>query len=138
MLGLTLTLRPASASFSASGESVSASARSSRMLGLRQLATWLRPPRTLRRDHPAVTGRVARLRRLLGIPGHRPIDSTLRSIRGRTAPTLVPLCFNAREGFVAGRAVASSSNRRHGIRRRVQWRLGGGGAWQLMTQRQGA
>jgi len=38
--------------------------RSATLLGLRQLAGWLRPPRDLRRDHPAVTGRVARLRRL--------------------------------------------------------------------------
>jgi aminoglycoside phosphotransferase (APT) family kinase protein len=43
--------------------------RSATLLGLRQLARWLRPPRSLERDHPAVTGRVARLRQLLGIPG---------------------------------------------------------------------
>lgn len=43
--------------------------RSATLLGLRQLARWLRPPRNLRPDHPSVTGRVARLRRLLGIPG---------------------------------------------------------------------
>jgi len=38
--------------------------RSATLLGLRQLASWLRLPRSLRRDHPVVTGRVARLRRL--------------------------------------------------------------------------
>jgi len=49
--------------------------RSATLLGLRQLARWLRPPRNLRRDHPAVTGRVARLRQILDIPA---IDASSR------------------------------------------------------------
>jgi Ser/Thr protein kinase RdoA (MazF antagonist) len=40
--------------------------RSATLLGLRQLARWLGPPRNLGPGHPAVTGRVARLRQLLG------------------------------------------------------------------------
>jgi aminoglycoside phosphotransferase (APT) family kinase protein len=39
--------------------------RSAILLGLRQLARWLRPPRSLGPGDPAVGGRVARLRRLL-------------------------------------------------------------------------
>jgi Ser/Thr protein kinase RdoA (MazF antagonist) len=46
--------------------------RSATLLGLRQLVRWLGPPRSLGPDHPAVTGRVARLRQLLGIPGVGP------------------------------------------------------------------
>jgi Ser/Thr protein kinase RdoA (MazF antagonist) len=46
--------------------------RSATLLGLRQLARWLGPPRSLGPGHPAVTGRVARLRQLLGLPRHRP------------------------------------------------------------------
>jgi Ser/Thr protein kinase RdoA (MazF antagonist) len=46
--------------------------RSATLLGLRQLARWLRPPRHLGPGHPAVTGRVTRLRQLLGHPGNRP------------------------------------------------------------------
>jgi hypothetical protein len=42
--------------------------RSAILLGLRQLARWLGPPRQLGRGHPMVAGRVARLRRLLGGP----------------------------------------------------------------------
>jgi Ser/Thr protein kinase RdoA (MazF antagonist) len=43
--------------------------RSAVLLGLRQLARWLGPFRNLRPDHPAATGRVARLRQLLDPPG---------------------------------------------------------------------
>jgi Phosphotransferase enzyme family len=39
--------------------------RSALLLGLRQLARWLGPLRNLRPDHPAATGRAARLRQLL-------------------------------------------------------------------------
>jgi Ser/Thr protein kinase RdoA (MazF antagonist) len=39
--------------------------RSAVLLGLRQLARWLGPFRNLRSDHPAATGRAARLRELL-------------------------------------------------------------------------
>ena len=48
--------------------------RSAILLGLRQLARWLGPPRRLDRGHPMVTGRVARLRRLLGSSGTGRID----------------------------------------------------------------
>jgi aminoglycoside phosphotransferase (APT) family kinase protein len=48
--------------------------RSATLLGLRQLVRWLGPPRGLGPDHPAVTGRVARLRQLLGIPGVGPAE----------------------------------------------------------------
>lgn len=43
--------------------------RSAALLGLRQLARWLGPFRNLRPDHPAATGRAARLRQILAIPG---------------------------------------------------------------------
>lgn len=46
--------------------------RSATLLGLRQLARWLGPPRSLRPNHPLVSGRVACLRRLLGTPGIGP------------------------------------------------------------------
>jgi len=49
--------------------------RSATLLGLRQLARWLGPPRSLQPDHPLLSGRVARLRRLLGMPGIGPDDS---------------------------------------------------------------
>jgi len=49
-------------------------ARSATLLGLRQLARWLGPPRNLGFGHPAVTGRVARLRQLLGLPGIGPAE----------------------------------------------------------------
>jgi Ser/Thr protein kinase RdoA (MazF antagonist) len=42
--------------------------RSAALLGLRQLARWLGPFRNLRPDHPAATGRAARLRQLLVDP----------------------------------------------------------------------
>ena len=42
--------------------------RSAVLLGLRQLARWLGPFRNLRPDHPAATGRAARLRQLLVDP----------------------------------------------------------------------
>jgi aminoglycoside phosphotransferase (APT) family kinase protein len=48
--------------------------RSATLLGLRQLARWLGPPRNLGAGHPAVTGRVARLRQLLGLPGIGPAE----------------------------------------------------------------
>jgi Ser/Thr protein kinase RdoA (MazF antagonist) len=46
--------------------------RSATLLGLRQLARWLGPPRHLGPGHPAVTGRVTRLRQLLGHPDNGP------------------------------------------------------------------
>jgi Ser/Thr protein kinase RdoA (MazF antagonist) len=42
--------------------------RSAVLLGLRQLARWLGPFRALPSDHPAATGRAARLRQLLAAP----------------------------------------------------------------------
>jgi Ser/Thr protein kinase RdoA (MazF antagonist) len=42
--------------------------RSAVLLGLRQLARWLGPFRNLRPDHPAATGRAARLRQVLADP----------------------------------------------------------------------
>jgi Ser/Thr protein kinase RdoA (MazF antagonist) len=48
--------------------------RSATLLGLRQLARWLGPPRRLGPAHPAVTGRVTRLRQLLGHPGSSPAE----------------------------------------------------------------
>ena len=42
--------------------------RSAILLGLRQLARWLGPFRNLRAEHPAATGRAARLRQLLVDP----------------------------------------------------------------------
>jgi Ser/Thr protein kinase RdoA (MazF antagonist) len=48
--------------------------RSATLLGLRQLARWLGPPRHLGAGHPAVTGRVTRLRQLLGHPSNRPAE----------------------------------------------------------------
>jgi Ser/Thr protein kinase RdoA (MazF antagonist) len=53
--------------------------RSATLLGLRQLARWLGPPRSLRPDHPLVSGRVARLRRLLDIPGIGPAEPPQQS-----------------------------------------------------------
>jgi aminoglycoside phosphotransferase (APT) family kinase protein len=46
--------------------------RSAALLGLRQLARWLGPSRTLRPGHPAATARAARLRQILAIPGSNP------------------------------------------------------------------
>jgi aminoglycoside phosphotransferase (APT) family kinase protein len=40
--------------------------RSATLLGMRQLARWLEPPRDLGPGHPLVTGQVTRLRQLLG------------------------------------------------------------------------
>jgi Ser/Thr protein kinase RdoA (MazF antagonist) len=48
--------------------------RSATLLGLRQLARWLRPPRNLGPGHPAVSGRATRLRHLLGLPGNGPAE----------------------------------------------------------------
>jgi Ser/Thr protein kinase RdoA (MazF antagonist) len=48
--------------------------RSATLLGLRQLARWLGPPRHLGPGHPAVTGRMTRLRQLLGHPGNGPAE----------------------------------------------------------------
>jgi Ser/Thr protein kinase RdoA (MazF antagonist) len=48
--------------------------RSATLLGLRQLARWLGPPRHLDPGHPAVTGRVTRLRQLLGHLGKGPAE----------------------------------------------------------------
>jgi Ser/Thr protein kinase RdoA (MazF antagonist) len=48
--------------------------RSATLLGLRQLARWLGPPRNLGPGHPAVTGRVTCLRQLLGLPGNSPVE----------------------------------------------------------------
>jgi Ser/Thr protein kinase RdoA (MazF antagonist) len=48
--------------------------RSATLLGLRQLARWLGPPRHLGPGHPAVTSRVTRLRQLLDHPGNDPAE----------------------------------------------------------------
>jgi aminoglycoside phosphotransferase (APT) family kinase protein len=48
--------------------------RSATLLGLRQLARWLGPPRNLGPGHPAVTSRVTRLRQLLGLAGNGPAE----------------------------------------------------------------
>jgi Ser/Thr protein kinase RdoA (MazF antagonist) len=53
--------------------------RSAVLLGLRQLARWLGPFRNLRPEHPAATGRAARLRQLLAIPSYRDIASDFLS-----------------------------------------------------------
>jgi Ser/Thr protein kinase RdoA (MazF antagonist) len=52
--------------------------RAATLLGLRQLARWLGPPRNLRPDHPGVRGRVARLRQLLALPGAGPARPPIR------------------------------------------------------------
>ena len=49
--------------------------RSAVLLGLRQLARWLGPFRNLRPDHPAATGRAARLRQVLIDPPYRGMAS---------------------------------------------------------------
>jgi Ser/Thr protein kinase RdoA (MazF antagonist) len=48
--------------------------RSATLLGFRQLARWLGPPRSLGPGHPAVTSRVTRLRQLLGLAGNGPAE----------------------------------------------------------------
>jgi Ser/Thr protein kinase RdoA (MazF antagonist) len=48
--------------------------RSATLLGLRQLARWLGPPRNLGPGHPVVLSRVTRLRHLLGLPGNGPAE----------------------------------------------------------------
>jgi Ser/Thr protein kinase RdoA (MazF antagonist) len=53
--------------------------RSATLLGLRQLARWLGPPRNLGLGHPMVTGRVARLRQLLSLPGIGPAEPPQQS-----------------------------------------------------------
>jgi Ser/Thr protein kinase RdoA (MazF antagonist) len=53
--------------------------RSAVLLGLRQLARWLGPFRNLRPDHPAATGRAARLRQLLVASPYRGLASDVVS-----------------------------------------------------------